>query len=163
MLKKFKNDMNSCYPIGMKIDGTKSSSDIQKKKDAKKASSGDGAFKSLMESGANATKETSGSALTSGIANIDVLLAAQGAEDPAQKKTNQRMKARAEDILAQLDNLKMAMTSGGVTIGHMVSIADVVATHRENITDPDLASILDEIDLRAHVELAKLEVAKSKI
>ncbi len=147
----------------MKIEGPKSSSEINKKKDAKKASSGDGAFKSMMNSGATEASSTSGSSLTSGIANIDILLAAQGAEDPAQQKTNQRMKARAEDILAELDNLKMAMTTGEVTVGHMVSIADVVATHRENIPDPGLAAIMDEIDLRAHVELAKLEVAKSRL
>jgi len=147
----------------MKIEGPKSSSEINKKKDAKKASSGDGAFKSMMNSSASETAGASGATLSSGIANIDILLAAQGAEDSSHKKSNQRMKARAEDILAQLDDLKIAMTSGQVTVGHMVSIADVIANHREDIADAELAGLLDEIDLRAHVELAKLEIAKSRI
>ena len=146
----------------MKIDSTKSSSDISKKKDAKKSSSDGGAFKSMMNSAQETTK-TVGSALSSGIAGIDALLAAQTAEDPAQEKAKQRMKDRAQDILAELDNLRLAMTSGRVTVGHMVSIADVVATHRDQIKDPELSAIMDEIDLRAHVELAKLEIAKSRL
>jgi hypothetical protein len=92
---------------------------------------------------------------------VDALLAAQTAEDPAQGKAKKRMQERATDILDKLNDLKVGLLSNNVTVGHMVSIADVVATHREKINDPALTSILDEIDLRAHVELAKLQrVAK---
>ena len=146
----------------MKIDGTRSSSEIDKKKDAKKASSDGGVFKSMI-SGSQEAAKTVGSALSSGIASIDTLLAAQSAEDPTQKQAKQRMKQRAQDILAELDNLRLAMMNGRVTVGHMVSIADVVATHRDQITDPELSAIMDEIDLRAQVELAKLEIAKSRL
>lgn len=148
----------------MKIDGPKSSSDIQKKKEAKKASGGDGAFGALMDSGA--AEDTAGagrSGLSAGIAGIDALLAAQAADDPMQGKARQAAKRRATDILEKLQNLKLAMMTGRVTIGHMVSIADVVASHRDQINDPDLTAILDEIDLRAHVELTKLKIARSKM
>ena len=146
----------------MKIDGPKSSSDIAKKKDTKRTSTGDGAFQSLV-SGAGGADSTEQTGLSAGIASVDVLLAAQATEDPAQKASRQRMQKRASDILDELNNLKMAMLTGEVTIGHMVSIADVVASHRETINDPELSSILDEIDLRAHVELAKLDMAKKSL
>jgi hypothetical protein len=146
----------------MKIDGTKSSSDINKKKDVKKTSSGDGAFKSMMDGGAGAAKSTSGAGLSSGIASVDALLAAQTMEDSTQKQAKKRMQDRAEDILDKLQDLKVAMVTGEITVGHMVSIADVVATHRDKINDPNLSAILDEIDLRAHVELAKLQVASKR-
>ena len=148
----------------MKIDGPKSSSDVQKKKDAKKSSSGSGVFQSLMGGGhTGEASKSGGSALTAGIASIDALLAAQTAEDPAEGKARKRMQARAEDILDKLNDLKVGMVTGGVTVGHMISIADVVATHREKVSDPQLTSILDEIDLRAHVELAKLQMAAKRI
>ena len=148
----------------MKIDGTKSSSDIQKKKDAKKSGEGSGVFQSLMGGGhTGEVAKTGGSSLSAGIASVDALLAAQSAEDPAQQKAKKRMQARAEDILGKLNDLKVGMVSGSVTVGHMISIADVVASHRERINDPSLTSILDEIDLRAHVELAKLQVAAKNI
>jgi len=147
----------------MKIDGPKSSSEVNKKKDAKKTSAGGGAFKSMMGGGAGAAASTGGSSMSAGIASVDILLAAQAADDPLQGKAKRRMKERAEDILSKLDDLKVAIVSGNVTIGHMVSIADVAASHRDKITDPELTAILDEIDLRAHVELAKLEVARSHL
>ena len=70
-----------------------------------------------------------------------------------------RMRHRSDKILSELDKIRMAMLSGTLTIGHMVDIADVVASHREKIMDPALTAIMDEIDLRAQVELAKMRVA----
>jgi len=153
----------SCYPISMKIDGPKSSSEINKKKSAKKSSSGDGVFQSMMGGEDNATEETSQAGLSAGIASVDILLAAQSVEDSTQKSSKQRMKKRADDILDTLNDLKIAMVTGNVTIGHMISIADVVASHRDSIIDAELSTILDEIDLRAHVELAKLGMAKKSL
>ena len=148
----------------MKIDGTKSSSDVSKKKDTKKSGEGSGVFQSLMGGGhTGEAAKAGGSSLSAGIASVDALLAAQTAEDPAQQKAKKRMQERAEDILDKLNDLKVGMVTGGVTVGHMVSIADVVATHREKVNDPALTSILDEIDLRAHVELAKLQMAAKRV
>jgi len=148
----------------MRVDGPKSSSEVNKKKDAKKTSSGDGAFGALVNGGGTSAASGAGaSSMTSNIAGLDALLMAQAADDPMQGKAKRQMRERAEGILDKLNELKMAMMSKRVTIGHMVSIADVVASHRDTINDPELSSILDEIDLRAHVELAKLNVAKSKL
>jgi len=144
----------------MKIEGPKSSSDINKKKDVKKTASGDGAFKSMMDDAGGAA-ESAGASMSAGIASVDILLAAQSVDDATQGKAKRQAKQRADTILDKLNDLKVAMVSGNITLGHMISIADVVASHRDNITDPELTAILDEIDLRAHVELAKLEVAKA--
>lgn len=146
----------------MKIDGTKSSSDVRKKNDVRKSGSSGGAFKTLMGSDNSAADETRSASMSANIASVDALLAAQTAEDPAQQKTRQRMTGRANDILDKLDSLKIALLTDSVTIGHMVSIADVVATHREKITDPELSAILDEVDLRAQIELAKLQMARRR-
>ena len=56
----------------------------------------------------------------------------------------------------------MAMLGGSLTVGHMVDMADVVASHREKIADPALTAIMDEIDLRAQVELAKMRVSMER-
>jgi len=103
------------------------------------------------------------SVINAGITSIDALLSAQTSEDPAQQKCRKRMQDRAEYILDKLHDLKIAMLTGSTTVGHMVSIADVVASHREKITDPELSTVLDEIDLRAQIELAKLQIARQKL
>ena len=69
------------------------------------------------------------------------------------------MKQRASVILNELDNVRLAMLTGRLTVGHMIDIADVISSHREKILDPGLTAIMDEIDLRAQVELAKMRIA----
>ena len=104
-----------------------------------------------------------GTGLSVGISSLDVMLATQSVDNSLEGKAKKQAQKRASSILDRLDQLRLAIMSGNVTIGHMISIADVVASHRENITDPELTAILDEIDLRAQVELAKLKIAKSRL
>ena len=72
------------------------------------------------------------------------------------------MRHRADTLLNVLDKLRDSLLSGSLTVGDMVDVADVVASHREKINDPGLTAIMDEIDLRAQVELAKMRVALDK-
>lgn len=96
---------------------------------------------------------------TQQIAALDVLLALQGAEDPTERATRGRMAARAQLVLDGLERLRVRMLAGTLTVGHMIDVADVVASHREKIRDPQLSTVMDEIDLRAQVELAKMRQA----
>lgn len=120
------------------------------------ASGGDESFGDFMTSGPAAAP---GTATTRSIAKVDSLLAAQAVEDPTARAARQRARQRSHSVLDELEKIRMAMLGGNLTVGHMVDIADVVASHREKITDPALTAIMDEIDLRAQVELAKLRVA----
>ena len=86
-------------------------------------------------------------------------LAAQGVEDPTAKAAKKRMRARAGNMLDQLEKIRVGLLTGTLTIGDVINIADVVAQHREKIMDPGLTAILDEIDLRAQVEIAKMRKA----
>lgn len=140
----------------MKIQGpgkTQGTSKTDKKKGASESDESFGDFMSKGTEGAGATSTTQS------IAKVDALLAVQGADDPTARAAKQRMRKRSSDLLDELDKIRMAMLGGTLTVGHMVDIADVVASHREKITDPTLTSIMDEIDLRAQVELAKMRVA----
>lgn len=125
-----------------------------KKKDA--AQEADGSFEDFI---ASAPSQAAPAKATQSIAQVDALLAVQGAEDPTEGASRKRMRHRAGTILNELDKIRMAMLAGTLTVGHMVDIADVVASHREKISDPGLTDIMDEIDLRAQVELAKMRAA----
>ncbi len=133
----------------------------EKTSGAKKAggtkASGSSEFSGLL--GTEEAAEAAHTSAAGAIARIDVLLAAQGAEDPAERATRGRMRKRADTILRQLDKLRLGMLTGNLSVGNMVDIADVVASHRERVQDPQMASILDEIDLRAQIEIAKMRMA----
>jgi hypothetical protein len=127
------------------------------KKSDKAKSSGASGFAGLL--GADDAGETQHSAASSAIASIDVLLAAQASEDPTERAARGRMRKRGEAILRVLDKLRLGMLTGTLSVGNLVDVADVVASHRERINDPQLTSILDEIDLRAQIEIAKMRMA----
>lgn len=125
------------------------------KKTGKAGKAPDGAFIDMVSDG-GATQETGGAAATQSIARMDALLAVQGVEDPTERAARGRMHKRSSDLLDELEKVRMAMLTGDLTVGHMINVADVVASHREKIQDPELTAILDEIDLRAQVEIAKM-------
>ncbi|MBI1300137.1 MAG: flagellar assembly protein FliX [Alphaproteobacteria bacterium] len=141
----------------MKVGGTKGPNSTSNTKKTSK-SSGDAHvdFSQYVRGGAS---ETSGAAATQSIAQLDALLAVQESEDPTKKAARQRARVRSEKILEKLDQIRLRMLGGDLTVGHMIDVADVVASHRDKIDDPKLTAIMDEIDLRAQVELAKMRVA----
>lgn len=126
------------------------------------SSNTDGAsFSQYVKSGA---EETTSAPSTQSIAHLDALLAAQEVEDPTKKAARKRAYIRADDILKKLDDLKQKMLTGQMTIGNIIDIADVVASHRDKVDNPALTAILDEIDLRAQVEIAKVSMSlKNKV
>jgi hypothetical protein len=140
----------------MKVEGPGQSQAASKAKKSDKASRAGNIFEGYM---ASEPQETAAAKTTQSIALVDSLLAVQSAEDPAARAARKRVRQRADNVLKELDKIRLAMLGGTLTVGHMVDIADVVASHREKINDPALTALLDEIDLRAQVELAKMRMA----
>jgi len=98
----------------------------------------------------------------SGVGGMSAILAAQYDEDPAEKKARDRMQERAGKVLDSLDVIQRGLVSGDVRVADMEAIKANVSANREKINDPRLLAIMDEVDLRAQVELAKLEVTYEK-
>lgn len=150
------NTNNNEYQI-MKIDRSKGTSSSSGTKKSSSSSGSDGVdFSQFVKSGAG---EVPSSSATQSIASLDALLAVQEVDDPTKRASNKRARHRAGKILDQLENIRVKMLCGGLTVGHMIDVADVVASHRDKIDDPKLTSIMDEIDLRAQVEIAKMRAA----
>lgn len=139
----------------MKIEGPSKTSGTGGSKKTGKTDS-DGAFQDFI---ASAPKGSSSAAPTQHIARVDALLSVQAAESPTERAARRKMQARADDILKELDLLRHSILTGGMTLGQIIDIADVVASHRERINDPKLTAILDEVDLRAQIEIAKARKA----
>lgn len=140
----------------MKIEGPGSARGTDGAKKSSKTAKGDSHFGDFVTTGPASNE---GVKTTQSIGSVDSLLALQGADDPTAQSSKKRMKQRAGVILGELEKLRVAMLTGNVTVGHMIDIADVIASHREKIIDPGLTAIMDEIDLRAQVELAKMRMA----
>lgn len=142
----------------MKIEGPKGPQGTSSARKAGGVSPLDAAtFRGLMAPGQ--VEESAVTHATQNIAQLDALLAMQGAQDPTERATRKRMTIRSSDVLSALDRVRLGMLTGTMTVGDMIDVADVVATHRERVHDPELTALMDEIDLRAQVEIAKMRLA----
>ena len=90
------------------------------------------------------------------IGSVDALLAAQSVETATEEERRQA-RARGDDILDRLDELRHGLLAGTLTRGQVVALANLVRSRRGSIVDPKLRELLDEIELRAEVEIAKLD------
>jgi hypothetical protein len=83
---------------------------------------------------------------------IDALLAMQAVEDPTQGR--KKILRRGRSLLDTLDALKTDLLLGRASDGRLNQLMAVIGQARES-TDPGLDGLLDDIELRARVELAK--------
>ena len=84
---------------------------------------------------------------------IESLLTAQ--EMPGGTVSRRRAAKRGSDILDQLERLRLGLITGAIPRRDLQRLVEMLAKQRENIADPGLISVIDEIDLRAQVEIAK--------
>ena len=94
-----------------------------------------------------------GSAKTKAVASVDALLALQSVPDATTGRA--RAVKRGENMLDVLDNIKIDLLAGAVPQSHLNRLLSIVNANREQDLEPELVQILDEIELRARVELAK--------
>jgi len=91
------------------------------------------------------------------IASVDALIALQ--EVPGLATGRAKAVRRGRDMLDLLDEVRDGLLSGTVSRGTLQRLLALVNMRREEFADPALAGVLDDIELRAWVELAKLNFA----
>ncbi|MFO1238060.1 MAG: flagellar assembly protein FliX [Alphaproteobacteria bacterium] len=137
----------------MRIEGPRRPDQIAKSAPSKAGGTG-GSFS--VESPA-AARAPSASSATLQVAALDALLALQETPDPTTGR--RRAVRRASDMLDLLDDIKIGLLAGTIPRQTLRRLTALVAERRDEFNEPGLQSLIDEIDLRAQVELAKLEYA----
>ena len=115
--------------------------------------SGDGFALGKSEGGGKSAATAQASAAF-GALGVDAILALQGEEDVLTGRRRRQVK-RSNDILDVLDDLKVSVLSGDIDDAALIRLQSLIALQREEIEDDRLKGVLDEIETRACVELAK--------
>jgi hypothetical protein len=89
------------------------------------------------------------------IASVESILTLQGLDDSTSGRS--RGLAHGERLLDMLDEVRDGLLAGGIPRATLNRLANAVSQRQEGFSDPKLQNVLDEIELRARVELAKLE------
>jgi hypothetical protein len=139
----------------MKIEGPGKTAGAKGATKTEKKKTGDGAFESMVGD----SEETSAQAPVTrpnAVHALDALLTLQAAEGGTSEEAAKRAKKRGLDLLDQMDKIKIGLLTGELQKSTLQQLANTIGSHRDQVMDPKLAEILDEIDLRAQIELAKL-------
>ncbi|MBI3440758.1 MAG: flagellar assembly protein FliX [Proteobacteria bacterium] len=140
----------------MKVEGpNKLSSTKGVSKSGAKKSDGDGAFDAMIDETGEAEAQAPVSRV-SPLGALDTLLALQGADGGTSEEARKRAKRRGADLLDHLDKIRTGLLTGELSQRALQQLSQTISSHRDSAIDPKLAEILDEIELRARVELAKL-------
>lgn len=91
------------------------------------------------------------------IASVESILTLQGLDDSTSGRS--KSVSHGEQLLDMLDQVRDGLLAGGIPRATLNRLANAVSRRQDGFADPRLQTVLDEIDLRARVELAKLEAS----
>lgn len=150
-----------CYGHGqaqsrqfMKVTGPASTQSSSAVRRARRSGEGEGAKFADQIHGEEPAAPASVSAATP-LTPLDALLAVQEAGTSSQGRSKGVF--RGNRMLDLLDDLRHGLLRGAVPVSKLEGLLSLVRNQRDRIDDPRLAEVLDEIEVRAAVELAKLE------
>jgi hypothetical protein len=115
-------------------------------------------FRLFGPSAAPAATQASRAGGVAGVMSMDALLALQDVGGPLERR--RRAVGRAGRILDVLDGIKVALLEERLDANDLEQLQRAVRDERQATDDPKLEGVLDEIEIRAAVEIAKLEQAR---
>jgi len=139
----------------MKISGVGSKGAVSGTKKSE-SSGAKGEFRKALIESMDSMEEAHAVEAPVGMTGIDALLVVQQVDNSVEREARRRLVRRGEELLDGLEELRHGLLMGEIPTGRMMALAQNVRARRENCGDPRLAAILDEIELRVEVELAKL-------
>jgi hypothetical protein len=89
------------------------------------------------------------------VGTLEALMALQEVGGPLERR--RRAVGRADKILDALDGLKIQLLEGALNPALLERLTRAVREQRSMTDDPKLEDLLDQVETRAVVELAKLE------
>jgi hypothetical protein len=96
-------------------------------------------------------------AAMTGVSSLEALLALQETLSPTERR--RRAVRRGGRILDALDDLRLAVLGAdGLDDAALSGLASALREAREDTEDPSLEALLEQIEIRAAVELAKREL-----
>lgn len=138
----------------MKIEGSRP---VDNARFARTQRAGGGTFAPEL---ANETRPSAGAVSSSPLTSIDSLIALQEVPDALAGKA--KAARRGRDMLDLLEDIRDGILTGEISRGTLNRLLSLVNAKREEFVDPGLSALLDDIELRARVELAKFQFADAK-
>ncbi len=141
--------------IEMKISGTNGVGTSGPARSASRSTGGD-----FRLSSTSASSEAASAARASGptgVGSIDALIALQQVGSSLERR--KKAVRRASKILDLLDDVRDSLLDDNLSTTALNGLMAAIREERSGVDDPHLEGLLNDIETRASVEVAKLEVA----
>ena len=135
----------------MRIESNRSVKAATRRDDARRTGANGSSFADALD-GFEAPAQTASAVSLGGVGG---LLSIQEIPDATARR--RQALARGDQLLERLDELRLGLLTGALSRQGLSDLARTVRETRATVDDPRLSGVLDEIELRARVELAKLE------
>jgi hypothetical protein len=139
----------------MKVSKTRTASTTSTKKARKSAPTDGAAFANHLSGVKESPGDLAPADEVSGVTAVGSILAAQEVDEDNGQKSRQVMQKYGADILDRLDEIQRDLLVGAIPKDRLTNLAQTLRAKKAGIDDPALLRIIDEIELRAEVELAK--------
>lgn len=93
---------------------------------------------------------------TSAMTSADAIFAAQMVQDEEERQIRQKLVKKGNALLEKLEEIRDGLLVGEISREKLIEISRFVKERDMQSSDPRLQEILQEIELRVEVELAKL-------
>jgi len=93
---------------------------------------------------------------SSAIGGVESILSMQEVPDATEERARAILKQYGDDLLTRLEDLRHGILAGVYSKEKLTELAQRLRQKRTDSNDPRLNEIIDEIELRAEVEIAKL-------
>ncbi len=138
----------------MKVESPNSTRGVGSARKTDKAKDKSGDFARALDD--ESVDETTSSAAipSAAVGAVNALISVQ--EMSGEDERSAMAKARGEELLERLEELRQGLLTGHLSADRLDALVSLIGTERQLTSDPGLAETLDEIELLAKVELAKL-------
>ena len=129
----------------------------QSSRKVKKGDSAKGVnFSEHFRQASNVSNETEASSRNTAIAGINSILTVQEIVDQPEREERRQLAEWGNDILDSLDEIRHGLLVGAMPKERLETLAQRLRVRKASVSDPRLIDIINEIELRAEIELAKL-------
>lgn len=136
-----------------KVDDVRKTNELAQGKNIRKTGGGENFADYLKTGSASETKEVQA---TAAMTSADAIFAAQAVNDEEERQIRKKLVKKGNTLLENLEEIRQGLLSGEISKNRLIEISRLVKQKDVATTDQRLQEIMQEIELRVEVELAKL-------
>jgi hypothetical protein len=141
----------------MKVSKAGSSKQVAStKKKMAAANTGEFAERVRGVAGVHAAEDAHGVEGVAKVGAVDAVFAIQEVPDSTEGRSKGLVFKYGDELLDRLDEFRLAILAGVISKERLTELAQMLRQKKKETNDPRLNEIIEEIELRAEVEVAKL-------